>query len=99
MPPAPGAKRGDPDRSPDRLLPPGLGGQRGAPSARLPDTQPSEPVDDGKPLGHQAPTGLPLRRLPQPPPGFRAAGRPAPPPPDRPPGQPPPAAPTPPLRM
>ena len=40
----------------DRLPPPGRGGQRGAPSARLPDRRPSEPVDDGKPLGHQAPS-------------------------------------------
>ena len=72
MPPALGAKRGDPDLSPDRSLAPGLGGRRGAPSARLPDIQPSEPVDDGKPPGHQAPTALPLRRSPRPTRGFRA---------------------------
>src|ERR1700726_487420 len=77
MPPAPDAKRGDPDRPRDRLLAPALGGQRGAPSAQPLDTQPSERVDDGKPLSHQAPAGLPLRRLPRPNRAFRAAVPPA----------------------
>ena len=53
MPPAPGARRGDPDRPGDRSRPPGLDGSRGARPARPSDRRPSEPVDDGTPPGHR----------------------------------------------
>ena len=86
-PPAPSATRGDLGQSPDRSRSPGLGGQHGVPSARLPDTRPSEPADDETPLGDRAPTALPIRRYPQPTRGFRAARPPATPGPDRRPDQ------------
>ncbi len=51
----------------------GLAGQRGAPSAQLPDTPPSARVDDGNPTRAPSSSPCPLRRVPRPFPAAPAA--------------------------
>ncbi len=62
-PPAHGARRGDPGRSPDRSRPPARGGPSVARSARPLRTRPSARADDGTSPRRRAPAGLRLDRL------------------------------------
>ncbi len=61
MSPAPGARRGDPGRYPDRSLRRGRGGPRCARRPRPRDTPPSEPADDERRRRRRGTASRPIR--------------------------------------